>query len=138
MAWRLWKRQGRQRTNSRPRVARAAEAARSAKTEMRDGFSLGLGSARAGASVMLTGAALAGGPGRSGRALGAVVPASPAAVMAAARASNRTIEEVWEETLRSWIGGDVATVARPAAQPAARRVHAWREIDQTLGALRAG
>lgn len=150
MTWRLWRRQsgqarqerneqlGRQRTHSRPRVASAAAAARSAKTAMHEG-SAGLGSARAGASVMLAAAPLAAAPARGTRAVGAFAPESPAALMAAARAANRTVEEVWEEALLAWIGGGEATLTpRPSTQVVERRQRTWHEIDRTLGALRAG
>jgi hypothetical protein len=141
MAWRLWKRQGRQRTHSRPRVARAAEAARSAQTEMSStgGYRAQLGSSWAGANLLLAVDPGARGVGRGGGPQGAVLAASPALLVAAARASNRTVEDVWEEALTTWIsGGSSPSYARPASQSAERRYHVWREIDQTLGALRAG
>jgi hypothetical protein len=141
MAWRLWKRQGRQRTHSRPRVASAAEAARSAQTEMSSsgGYRAQLGSSWAGANLLLAVDPGARGVGRGGGPEGAVLAASPALLLAAARASNRTVEEVWEEALTTWIsGGREPSYARPTSQSAERRYHVWREIDQTLGALRAG
>jgi hypothetical protein len=86
--------------------------------------------------VLLTGnAMLAGGT----RPAGAVLGASPAVLLAAARASNRSVEDVWEEALTAWImGGDEALEPRPARRTLERRHLAWHEIDQTLGALRAG
>ncbi len=138
MAWRLWKRQGRQRTHSRPRVARAAEAARSAQTEMSGGYRAQLGSSWAGASLLLAVDSGARAVGRGGGPQGAMLAASPALLLAAARASNRTVEDVWEEALTAWMaGGSEPRHTRPAGQTAERRYHVWREIDQTLGALRA-
>jgi hypothetical protein len=139
MVWRLWRGRGRKRTHSRPRVARAAEAARSAQGEMNGVFGMGLGSARAGASLMLTGGSGAGGLSGAGRTGGVVLAASPAVLLASARVSNRTVEDVWEEALTVWtLTGNAARDVRPAGQTFERRHHVWHEIDQTLGALRAG
>jgi hypothetical protein len=147
MAWRFLRGRGRQRVHSRPRVALAAEAARSARTEMSSGsgYRAQLGSSWAGANLLLAVDSGARGIGRGGGpqgGQGAVLAASPAVLLAAARASNRTVEDVWEEALSTWVSGgsepSYASYPRPAAQSLERRYHVWREIDQTLGALRAG
>jgi hypothetical protein len=120
-------------------VASAAEAARSAKMAMVGGSGIGLGSAQVGVTSVTAMRSSNSHSGRRVRPVGAFAPESPAALMAAARASNRTVEEVWEETLLGWLGGgDVTRALRPAPQVLERRQHVWHEIDSTLGALRTG
>ncbi len=138
--------QQRQRSHSRPRVARAAEAARIAQ----EGVGRSLGSATAGAGVMLT-------PVMTTPAFAPIltpafrmdtVEASPARGLApelvlatsrAAQALGRAPEEVWAEALRAWLGSDGSTprAARPAVQEV-RRAQTWSQIDATLHELRAG
>jgi hypothetical protein len=68
-----------------------------------------------------------------------VLAASPAVLLASARASNRSVEEVWEEALTAWMSGEnEARDVRSVGPTPERRRYVWHEIDQTLGALRAG
>jgi hypothetical protein len=148
MKWRLagWRpRQQRNSTHSRPRVARAAEAARIAQ----EGVGRSLGSATAGVGVMLTPVAT---PvfapiltpafrmdtveASAGRGL---APELVLATNQAARALGRAPEEVWADALRAWLGveGSGARSTRPAIQEV-RRAQTWSQIDETLHELRAG
>ena len=133
-------------THSRPRVAQAAEAARIAQ----EGVGWNLGSATAGAAVMLTSAmattgfapvitpafrmdAVEVGAGRG------LAPELVLATSRAAQALGRAPEDVWAEALRAWLGseGSAPRAARPAVQEV-RRAHVWSQIDETLHELRAG
>jgi hypothetical protein len=157
MRWRLagWRPrqqrdQQRNATHSRPRVARAAEAARIAQ----EGVGWNLGSATAGVGVMLTPVAApfftpAFTPTltpafrmSAGEAAGMEYGVAPELILAtnrAAQALGRAPEDVWTEALRAWLGveGPAARSARPAIQEV-RRAQAWTEIDETLHELRAG
>lgn len=132
MRWQFWVRTGRQRNHSRPRVARAALAAHNVTLEMGmpravDGHGLAAG------TVLVSQT-----PARLGGLGSASVMASPTGLVAAARASNRSAEEVWEETLAKWLGEEGPVLA-PQGDPARlRRRTVWYEIDSTLLALRAG
>jgi hypothetical protein len=68
----------------------------------------------------------------------AQLAASPSALTAVARARNRSVEEIWEETLAAWLQAEerpsMASV-EPARQ---RRRTVWHEIDSTMLALRMG
>jgi hypothetical protein len=148
-SWRLRQQRthGEQRntTHSRPRVAQAAEAARIAQ----EGVGRSLGSATAGAGVMLTPVAMQTfmpilAPAfrmdtvevSAGRGL---APELVLATSRAAQALGRAPEEVWAEALRAWLGteGTIPRAARPAVQEV-RRAHVWSQIDETLHELRAG
>ena len=148
VGWRLRQQRthGEQRntTHSRPRVAQAAEAARIAQ----EGVGRSLGSATAGAGVMLTPVAMQAftpilAPAfrmdavevNAGRSL---APELVLATSRAAQALGRAPEEVWAEALRAWLGseGSVPRAARPAVQEV-RRAHVWSQIDETLHELRA-
>jgi hypothetical protein len=131
-------------SHSRPRVAQAAEAARVAQ----EGVGRSLGSATAGAGVMLTPVAMQAftpilAPAfrmdtvevSAGRGL---APELVLATSRAAQALGRAPEEVWAEALRAWLGseGSVPRAARPVVQEV-RRAHVWSQIDETLHELRA-
>jgi hypothetical protein len=132
-------------THSRPRVAQAAEAARIAQ----EGVGRNLGSATAGAAVMLTSAMATTGfapvitPAFRMDAVevGARRGLAPELVLAtnrAAQALGRAPEDVWAEALRAWLGVEgTARAARPAIQEV-RRAQTWSQIDETLHELRAG
>jgi hypothetical protein len=140
----------RQQSHSRPRVAHAAEAARLAQ----EGVGRSLGSATAGAGVMLTPVLATAGfadgfapiltpafrmdavevsPGRG------LAPELVLATSRVAQALGRAPEDVWAEALRAWLGseGAVPRAARPAIQEV-RRAQVWSQIDETLHELRAG
>lgn len=131
----LWR--DRQRTQSRPRVARAAEAARIAQA----GVGFGLGSATAGVGVMLS-APVAMGPGVAGAGR-SVAPELVFATTRAAQAAGRTMEDIWADALRAWLNGqeeaERAAASRPLRSAAfeTRRQQVWSEIDETLSGLRA-
>jgi hypothetical protein len=144
--WRLrQQREQRNTSHSRPRVAQAAEAARVAQ----EGVGRSLGSATAGAAVMLTPVMATTGfaplltpafrmdavEASAGRGL---APELVLATSRAAQALGRAPEEVWAEALRAWLGveGMAARVIRPAVQEA-RRAQTWSQIDETLHELRA-
>jgi hypothetical protein len=137
--------ESRQGSHSRPRVAQAAEAARIAQ----EGVGRSLGSATAGAAVMLTPAAMQAftpilAPAfrmeevevSAGRSL---APELVLATSRAAQALGRAPEEVWADALRAWLGveGSGARSTRPAIQEV-RRAQTWSQIDETLHELRAG
>ena len=148
VGWRLRQQRAhgeqRQQSHSRPRVAQAAEAARIAQ----EGVGRSLGSATAGAGVMLTPVAMQAftpilAPAfrmdtvevSAGRSL---APELVLATSRAAQALGRAPEEVWAEALRAWLGseGSVPRAARPVVQEV-RRAHVWSQIDETLHELRA-
>jgi len=141
MRWRLaalatfGRARGRERTHSRPRVARAIEAARSVHA----GTSGGLGSGRAGIGFMLTSApattpAMAGWgwapDGMEGFPAGLVPVAAwgPARQVDVMARPAPAPGEVWS----AW------PARRDAGREQARRQRVWGDIDETMGALRAG
>ena len=135
----------RRQSHSRPRVAQAAEAARIAQ----EGVGRSLGSATAGAGVMLTPVAmqaftpiLAPAFRMEEVEVSAGYGLAPELVLATSRAAQalgRAPEEVWAEALRAWLGseGSVPRGTRPAIQEV-RRANVWSQIDETLHELRAG
>ncbi len=136
MRWQFF-RQGRQRIHSRPRVASAALAARNVRLEMA-GIAAqwypGAGEVVATAPETRYPAARGGHLGGLGSAQ---LAASPAALSAVARASNRSVEDVWQATLAAWLEAEerpITAYAEPARQ---RRGAVWHEIDSTMLALRA-
>lgn len=132
MRWQFWMRTGRQRINSRPRVARAALAAHNVTLEM--GLSAADERSRALTNTLLARES----PVRTGGLGSATAVASPTALMAAARASHRSVEEMWEETLTAWLGTDATMPASAQPDPARqRRRTVWHDIDATMLALRA-
>lgn len=137
MRWQLF-RQGRQRVHSRPRVASAALAARNVRMEMAGSVAQrypGAGDAAPAATEMRYPAARADHLSGLGSAL---VAASPSVLTLAARASNRSVEDIWAETLAAWLEAEERpsmVSPEPARQ---RRRGVWHEIDSTMLALRAG
>lgn len=135
---------GRERTHSRPRVARAIAAARSVHV----GTSGGLGSARAGRGFMLTSTpalppAMAGWvwapDGMEGFPAGlapvaAWGPARQAGVMPLPAPARGEVWSAWP------VGYDAVPRAprHPTGRERARRLRVWGDIDETMGALRAG
>jgi len=119
---------GRERSHSRPRVARAVAVARDIHAEMGGG----LGSARAGVGVMLTGAAMASPAFAWGVLPGDLAAPAPALLWAA--------RDPRAEALAAWLAGETAeraAVRRPAGREEMRRRRVWSDIDETMGALRA-
>jgi hypothetical protein len=127
-------------TPSRPRVARAVAEARMAQA----GAVRGLGSAGVD-TVMLrqmeaVERAAATGPLRKAlrRARRGLSPELLWETARAAREVGRTPEEVWAEALRDWLASQRGEA--PAPRPAGtgvRRQQIWREIEETMAALRA-
>lgn len=137
MKWHFLRRD-RQRTQSRPRVARAAQAARSVQIETGLlGTQSAVGGLAAAVGLPVVPATLA---TTQPVSLGsAELAASPALLLAVARASNRSVEEVWEEALARWLREEEsAPQTRRPTQANQRRLDVWHEIDSTLLALRAG
>jgi len=138
--------EGRQQSHSRPRVAQAAAAARVAQ----ESVGRSLGSATAGAAVMLTPVMATTGfvegfapiispafrmdavEASAGRG---IAPELMLATSRAAQALGRAPEDVWAEALRAWLGIE-GSAARPAIQET-RRAQTWSQIDETLHELRA-
>ncbi len=129
-------------STSRPRVARAVEAARRVYAEP-----AGLGSASAAADAgalrhffAVERAAEVSGPLRrqqarhERRGLESELLRETAR---AARASGRTPEQIWAEALRGWLAAYSDEPARISPTLETRRQSVWREIDATLVGLRA-
>jgi hypothetical protein len=120
---------GRERSHSRPRVARAVAIASDIHAETGGG----LGSARAGAGIMLTSAGLSAPAFAWGMVPGDAAAPTPALLWAAPRDPRA-------EALAAWLAGETAeraAVRRPTGREEARRRRVWSDIDETMGALRA-
>lgn len=128
-------------TKSRPRVARAVEAAHMAQA----GVQAGLGSASIDAVMLrrmevVERAAVSGPlPKAVRRAKRGLSPDLLWATARAAREAGRQPEDVWAEALRDWLASREPSweSAGPARGPEARRRALWGEIDDTLDRLRA-
>ena len=130
MRWQFWMRTGRQRIHSRPRVAHAALAAHNVKLEM--GPPGAVDEAGVAARTLLMHQT----PARTGGLGSASVMTSSSALVAAARASHRSVDEVWEEALAAWLGAEGSGLASQPDPARQRRRTVWYEIDSTLLALR--
>ncbi len=138
MRWLRWPRQRqqlREREAARPRVTRAAEAARLAREGMVSAPRL----ASAARHLEAIERAAASGPlAKTARRAGRGLP--PQLVLATARAARETgrlPEEVWAEALCDWLSHrEEATLSRPRALET-RRQTVWRDIEETLRVLRA-
>ena len=127
-------------TESRPRVARAVEAARLAQA----GVPAGLGSASVDIVMLrrmevVERAAVSGPlPKAIRRAKRGLSPDLLWATARAAREAGRQPEDVWAEALRDWLAEREprSSGSRPHG-PEARRHALWGEIDETLERLRA-
>ncbi len=143
LKWPEWT--ARERVASRPRVSRAIQAARLART---DEYA-SLGSAVALSPITLPHldaierAAVSGPLHKANRR--ARRGLSPDLVWATARAAQqlgRQPEEIWAEALRDWLtarqaSAPVAPVAQLPRPIETRRRQVWLSIDETLSALRA-
>ena len=127
-------------TKSRPRVARAVEAAHMAQA----GVPAGLGSACIDVVMLrrmevVERAAVSGPlPKAVRRAKRGLSPDLLWATARAAREAGRQPEDVWAEALRDWLAmREPQEGASRARGPEARRRALWGEIDDTLDGLRA-
>lgn len=140
MRWTGWP--ARRAEPSRPRVAQAMARARMAQA----GVSSGLGSANAAGAVSWRFEAIeraaATGPLRkvARRAQRGLNPMLVWETARAARDTGRHPEEVWAEALGNWLALQQVNTTRMALPRTleTRRQHAWRDIEETLSALRAG
>jgi hypothetical protein len=136
--WNEWNERRRERAPvaSRPRVARAVEAARMA----------GLGSAAVDLSTVRQFEAIeraaASGPLHKARrrAQRGLSPTLLWETAKAARESGRRPEEVWAEALGEWLAAQELIADEPPRRPATfgvRRQQTWHEIESAMQALRA-
>lgn len=140
MRWTGWP--ARRAEPSRPRVAQAMARAHMAQA----GVNSGLGSASATGGVSWQFEAIeraaSTGPLRkvARRAQRGLHPTLLWETARAARDAGRQPEEVWAEALGNWLALQQADTARVAAPRTleTRRQLAWRDIEETLSALRAG
>lgn len=140
MRWTGWS--GRRPEPSRPRVARAMERAQMAQAGVRSGLGSASADGAAGWHFEAVERAAATGPLRKAarRAQRGLNPTLLWATARAARDAGRQPEEVWAEALGNWLALQQADV-KPAMLPRTletRRQTVWRDIEDTLTALRAG
>jgi hypothetical protein len=132
--------QRRERERARPRVTQAAVAARLA----REGVISAPRFASAGRHLdaieraTATRPLVTGTPAKTARRAERGLPSQLVLATArAARETGRLPEEVWAEALRDWLARlEDATTPRPAVVQT-RRQTVWRDIEETLRALRA-
>ncbi len=138
--WRDGRRRDQQREQTRPRVTQAAAAARLA----REGVVSAPRLASAGRHLEAIERAAATGPfvsvplAKAARRAERGLPSQLVLATArAARETGRLPEEVWAEALRDWLVRlEAAAPSRPLALET-RRQSVWRDIEETMRALRA-